>query len=167
MLTNVTLTADEFKDLHNAKCELFQVVKTVKETGMMKDLAKQLGKIEKQIDKSLKNAYAQEDKISDSRRRVYDAIAKMHKLTTIWSMYEVSDMSAEHPYKGATILVHKHHNGTRGIEVAIKGNRWYDLYVAADEAIIKSGDMHHCFIEGFTTDDTDEEPGVIVLSVGS
>lgn len=167
MLTKVTLSANEFKDLHNAKCDLYQVVQSLKESGMFKDLSKQLSKIEREMSKSLKSAYAQEDKVSNDRRRVYAAIAKMHKLKTTWSMYEVTDMSAEHPYKGATVLVHKHHNGTRGIEVAIKGNRWYDLYVAADAAIIESGDMHHSFIEGFTTNDSDEESGVIVLSTGS
>ncbi len=167
MLTQVTLSANEFKDLHNAKCELYQVVQRLKGSDMGKGVAKELSKIERQIAKSLKNAYVQEDKIMDARRRVYNAIAKMHKLTTIWSMYEVADMSAEHPFVGKTKVVHKLHWGKTPVTIEIKGNRWYDLYVAADAAIVKSGDMHHCYIEGFLSNDKDEDKDVLVLSTGS
>jgi len=166
MLIGASLNASEFKDLHNAKCELYQIVGRLERSGLAsKNLVKELSKIERTISKSLQNAYKKEDKISEARRKVYEAQAVVHGLTAIWSLYEVKDMMLPHPYKNVSKVVHKNHWGKTAVAVEIEGDRWVDLYVAADKAIKLSGDTHHSFIEGFGTEDVAK--GNLLLHTGS
>ena len=166
MLIGASLNASEFKELHNAKCELYQIVGRLERSGLAsKSLVKELSKIERTIGKSLQGAYKQETKIMDERREVYEASAKAYSLDAIWSLYEVEDMMLPHPYKNVRKVVHKNHWGKMAVAVEIEGDRWVDLYVAADKAIKLSGDTHHCFIEGFGTEDVAKDN--LLLQTGS
>jgi len=170
MNCDVTLKAKEFKDLHNAKCALYHLISDLAShdkyaSAASKRLVKDLTKIHTDMSKSLKNAYAQEDKVSDERRAVYEAMAEANGLTAIWSMYEVEDMTLPHPYKNVSKVVHKNHWGKTAVAVEIEGDRWGDLYKAADAAIKLSGDTHHSFIEGFGTEDVAK--GNLLLHTGS
>ena len=166
MLIGASLNASEFKDLHNAKCELYQIVGRLERSGLAsKSLVKELSKVERAISKSLQNAYKKENKIMDERAAIYNAAAKANNLESTWSLYEVEDMMLPHPYKNVSKVVHKNHWGKTAVAVEIEGDRWVDLYVAADKAIKLSGDTHHSFIEGFGTEDVAK--GNLLLHTGS
>ena len=166
MLIGASLNASEFKDLHNAKCELYQIVGRLERSGLAsKSLVKELSKVERAISKSLQGAYKKETKIMDERAAVYNAAAKANNLESTWSLYEVEDMMLPHPYKNVSKVVHKNHWGKTAVAVEIEGDRWVDLYVAADKAIKLSGDTHHSFIEGFGTEDVAK--GNLLLHTGS
>ena len=66
----------------------------------------------------------------------------------MWSMWEVRDFT-EVLFPGAT-FVDYNMNWGEPISVQIPENAtWLDLWRAADQAIIKSGDDHHIFVEKF------------------
>jgi len=166
MLIGASLNASEFKDLHNAKCELYQIVGRLERSGLVsKNLVKELSKVKRAISKSLQNAYKKETKIMDERAAVYNAAAKANNLESTWSLYEVENMMLPHPYKNVSKVVHKNHWGKTAVAVEIEGDRWIDLYVAADKAIKLSDDTHHSFIEGFAVNPDDSSE--LILSTGS
>jgi hypothetical protein len=51
------------------------------------------------------------------------------------------------------------------VEIEIVGDRWIDLWIAADTAVWATQDKHNCFIENFKPDP--EDPTVLILSTGS
>jgi hypothetical protein len=51
------------------------------------------------------------------------------------------------------------------VEIEIVGDRWMDLWIAADTAVWAARDTHHCFIEDFIPDPHD--PTVLILLTGS
>ena len=156
-----TLTAGEFKDLHNGLCEVRAVFRSM-EGVVSQNL---LGRAEdawKLIEKALANAYAADEKIAAKRDSHYNEISDKNDFKSIWSVYEVEDLNA--PFAGAaTHVLYKDHWGKKEVSVPINGNTWVDLWRAADTAIKQSGDNHHIFIEAFIPGDE----GVLVLSTGS
>ena len=155
------LTAQEFKDLHNGLCEVRNVFRSME--GVVS--RKLLGRAEdawKLIDGALKNAYAQDEAVYERNSKHYDAISEEHGFKSIWCVHEVTDLNT--PFAGAaTHVLYKDHWGPGDVLVPIDGNTWVDLWRAADEAIKKSCDNHHIFIEAFIPGDE----GVLVLSTGS
>jgi hypothetical protein len=90
-----------------------------------------------------------------SRFAYYEEIEAANSLTNSdWSMSEVADMEAPHPYGGATTITYESHPfwgkpaGT--FTVTIGGPRWLDLWIGCDAILGECGDKHHIFIEGFT-----------------
>ena len=161
MNTSPTLTAEEFKDIHNAKCELHGILQSLEgvvHPKLQERFDKALGK----INAALKNAYAQDDEAAKKKSAHYDEISAKYEFTSVWSVFEVSDLNA--PLVTATHLVYKDHWGKEPVVVPINGNTWVDLWRAADAAIEQSGDNHHIFIEGFHPG---VKPGFLVLSTGS
>ena len=157
-----TLTAEEFKDLHNGLCEVRAVFRTME--GVVAD--KLLARAEdawKLIERALANTYAADEKAAKARDSHYGEIGDKNNFKSIWSVYEVADLNA--PFAGAaTHVLYKDHWGPGDVMVPINGNTWVDLWRAADEAISKSGDNHHVFIEAFIPSNV---TGVLVLSTGS
>jgi hypothetical protein len=164
MNTSPTLTAKEFKDIHNAKCELHGILQSL-EGVVHPKMQERFEKALKQINAALKNAYAQDDAAAKKKSAHYEAIAVANDFTSVWSVYEVDDLNA--PFTGGgTHLAYEAHWGKKDIGlIPIDGNTWVDLWRAAEAAIEQSGDNHHIFIEGFTPSVT--WPGVLVLSTGS
>ena len=155
------LTAQEFSDIHNAKCELHGILQSMEGVVHPTLESRLRGAIEK-INLALKNAYAQDEAVAEKRASHYDAICNEHGFKTIWSVHEVEDLNA--PFAGAaTHVLYKDHWGDKPVTVAINGNTWVDLWRAAEDAIMQSGDTHHIFIEAFVPG----KEGVLVLSTGS
>jgi len=163
MNCNPTLTADEFKTIHNALCEL-DYVKRRLEDILSKDLYIKLVKASNDIRKGLEGAYEQDSKAFDTKMDYYDSVRKELGLSATWSMYEVDNLSDRHPFEGVTKVVYRAY-GSGDHEVAINGATWAALYVAANALIRDSGDDHHSFIEGFTQSSID--PTILFLSTGS
>lgn len=119
---------------------------------------------------------AAELQVIKAREVALNAIVAEHKLVSIWSYGEDVDMDAPHPYPQATIVVHETISGVvaNGVrcwggeggrfEAPILGNRWLDLWVAADAAIQASGDLHHRCIEYFKAG---TDPAELHLGTGS
>lgn len=151
MNCDVTLTAEEFKNLHNALWRL----------GNIQDPM-----VEEQVSiirSALEGAYAQEGEAFDRKMNHFSEMAAEHGLTSTWSIYEIDDLNAKHPYVGADMLIYTDHSGkVKYIGRSIEGDTWLDLYRAADLAIADSGDDHHIFIEAFT-----QEGSTLRLSTGS
>lgn len=163
MNCNPTLTAEEFKTIHNALCELDNV-KAQLEDVLNKDLYIKLAKAANDIRKGLESAYEQDNKAFDDKYEYYSQVREELGLDTIWSIYEVDNLSERHPFEGATKVIYRAY-GSGDQEVAINGSTWAALYVAANALIRDSGDNHHIYIEGFTQSSIDNT--ILMLSTGS
>jgi len=137
MNCDVTLTAEEFKTLHNALYDL----------GCLHN-----DKVSEQVEiirGALRGAYDQENAASDRKYAHYDSVRKDLGLDTIWSITEVDNLSEPHPYEGVKYVSYKDHWGNGVVTQSINGSTWAALYVAANACIRDSGDEHHVFIEDF------------------
>lgn len=130
MNTSVTLTADEFKQIHNALC--FANSKSIEETV-------------ETIRAALAGAYQQEQSDSDSKMDYYRRFQQDNNLEAIWAIYDtpVHGFLKDHPYPDTAFVCYQ------GGHVPVFGATWGDIYRAADWAIRNSGDSHHIFIEAF------------------
>ena len=149
MNCNVTLTAEEFKTIHNTLCAM-------EYQGMDSKTAAE------KIRAALAGAYAQESKDFSTKSDHYDQVKTDLGLSAIWSIYEVDNLSDRHTFEGVTRVVYKDHWGSRQVSTEINGATWAALYVAANACIRDSGDDHHVFIENFK-----KFGDTLVLSTGS
>lgn len=152
MNCNPTLTADEFKTIHNS---LYQL------DCLNND---QVSAIVEQMRDALKGAYDQEDAAWDKKHAHFSRVKDTLALESIWSMYEVDDLAELHPFEGAKQVVYKPYDGPE-VVANLRGTTWASLYVAADSCIKNSGDKHHVFIENFAQSSVN--PEVLFLTTGS
>ncbi len=138
MNCDVTLTAEEFKILHNALCDLDRLHDD---------------KVNEQVEiirGALRGAYDQENSAFDRKYEHYDSVRKDLGLDAIWSMYEIDNLNERHPYPSDAFVVYKNHWGeTKDVHCAVYGGTWAAVYVAANACIRDSGDEHHVYIENF------------------
>jgi hypothetical protein len=77
---------------------------------------------------------------------------------TVWSIYDEDGYGEikfgnPHPFGDEVVIRHKCDVfGPYDVTVPVTGKTWGDVWVAADKAIVESGDLHHIFIEGFDVD---------------
>lgn len=165
MNCNPTLTAEEFKTVHNALWELDCVTRQLEDI-LKPELYVKLAHAAITIRKGLAGAYEQDNKAFDRKHDQYSHWQEHYGLQSTWSIYEVDNMTLCHPYKDAEYVVYDQHWGEGGEVVRrIEGRDWNALYRAADSAIQASGDTHHIFIESF--DPIADKPGHLRLSTGS
>lgn len=150
MNCDVTLTAEEFKNIHNALCDLGQIdnPEVVKQVEVIRG--------------SLRGAYDQESKDFDRRSTHYNEVRDSLGLTTAWSMYEVDNLNECHPFEGVTTVTYRDHWGDQPVVTPINGGTYAALYVAANACIRDSGDEHHVYIEDFR-----KVGDTLVLTTGS
>lgn len=157
-----TLSADEFKNVHNGLCKIHaaaaRLEEAVSKLGMNSTLVTELEAGLKLVREGLSRAYQEEDRSFSERTHYYDRLAEENKFSTIWSIHEIPDMLAPHPYEGTLRLVYL------GQSMLVAGSRWLDLWAAADQLIKLSGDEHHIFIEAFKLSTNGQE---LYLSTGS
>ena len=159
MNCNPTLTAEEFKILHNSLCELNSLAYH-HHVPKVEEIVERIRQV------ALKSAYEQDNRAFETKHDHYRSIQERDGLRAIWSVYEVNDLDSIHPYHDAEYVVYDEHWGETGETVRkITGPFWSDLYRAADSAIQASGDTHHCFIEAFTP--IEDKPGHLRLHTGS
>jgi len=165
MNCNPTITADEFKTIHNAMWELGQTIAKL-EGVVHPTLMTQLLKSHNEIRTGLSGAYEQDQKSFDQKHSHYEDVAAQLALReSIWSIYEVEDLSGRHPFEGADRIVYKDHWGKHPVSSSVHGSTWAALFVAANSCIRDSGDKHHRYIEQFTRDK--EDPRTLILNTGS
>lgn len=165
MHCDVTLAANEFKQVHNALCSLRSVRETL--DGVVREpIVDKLAKVIRDMEQGLKGAYEQESKDFDRRSKHYDSVKEDLGIRgSEWSVYEVSDLNEAHPFEGATVVSYKDHWGEKPVQSLINGRTWSALWIAANACIRDSGDQHHIFIERFRR--SEEDPKVLFLSTGS
>jgi hypothetical protein len=163
MNCNPTLTAQEFKNVHNGMCELASIIGQLEDT-IHPSLLKKLLKAQTQIADGLKGAYEQDDKAFETKHEHYDSVRTDLGLQTVWSIYEIDNLNDRHPYEGAKQVVYKEYSTGRDIVVEINGSTYAALYVAANFAILQA-DTHHSFIEHFQQSSI--SPELLFLSTGS
>lgn len=165
MNCNPTLTADEFRTIHNAVCELDGLVSRLEEV-LRPELYQRLVQARNEIRTGLASAYDQDDKAFSEKSRHFDSVKKeLGVVHSEWSIYEVDNLSDRHPYEGADRVVYRNHWGKEAVSVSINGLTWAALWVAANACIRDSGDDHHVYIESFEPDAND--PRTLVLQTGS
>ena len=81
----------------------------------------------------------------------FDKIKADASFRSIWSIYEVNSIYDLSGLEAENLVYKDHwgHDQAVTIPLPVGNLRWYDLWVAADKAIIKSEDTHHFFIEDF------------------
>lgn len=165
MNCNPTLTAEEFKTIHNAVCDLDGLVSRLEDV-LKPELYERLVQARNNIRSGLVGAYDQDDQAFSRKSRHFDSVKKeLGVVHSEWSIYEVDNLSDRHPYEGADRVVYRNHWGKEAGSVSINGLTWAALWVAANAAIRDSGDAHHVYIESFEPDV--EDPRTLVLSTGS
>ena len=136
MYTDVTINAEDFKTIHNTLWELeYQGLNGTEGAA--------------RIRAALKSAYDQDNRAFESKHDQYRHWQQHYGLKSIWSIYEVANMTLCHPYKDAEYVIYDQHWGDSEVVRKIEGRDWNALYRAADAAIQSSGDDHHVFIEAF------------------
>lgn len=161
MYCSPTLTAEDFKKIHNGLCDLRHAIDRLK--GVLSpDVFRLLSNAKEQISAGLEVAYNQDRYEFKRKHRHFESVQKDLKLDSIWSMYEVDNLNDSHTFTGVTKVVYRNHWGKNPVSCAINGNTWAALYVAANTCIRDSGDTHHIFIEKFT-----KEADALILSTGS
>lgn len=165
MHCDVTLTAKEFKAIHNALWELDSVTQTLEDV-LKPELFVKLAKAGRTIREGLNGAYEQERADFDRKSKHYDSVKEDLGIRgSEWSCYEAADLNEPHPYTGATVVCYKDHWGDETVRTPINGSTWAALWVAANACIRDSQDEHHVFIERFRP--SKEDPTVLFLSTGS
>lgn len=165
MYINPTLTSDEFKTIHNAVCDLDMVCHQLEDI-LKPELYLKLAKARNQIREGLARAYQEDRKDLDAKHDHYDDVRSQLGLTdSVWSVYEVNNLSDRHPFEGADRVVYKDHWGDKPVQCSVNGLTWAALYVAANACIRDSGDNHHIYIEQFTP--SKDDPRTLILSTGS
>ena len=160
-----TLTANDFKQVHNGLCRLAAAIGAVEDV-IHPDLLKDLLGAQSEITAGLQRAYEQDVAAFDAKYEHYEFMREHLDLQARWSIYEVEEIGENHPYGDAIQLAYHDHWGNNGpVFVEIKGGTWADLYEAADQAIRLSGDEHHIFIENFRVNP--ECQNQLILSTGS
>ena len=165
MHCNPTLTAEEFKTIHNGLCELESAVQRLEQV-INPELYKRLSHGASEIRRGLDRAYQEDNDSMDLKSNHYSDVGRQLGMdNSEWSVYEVDNLSDRHPYEGADRVVYKNHWGKNPVSCGINGLTWSALWIAANACIRDSGDDHHMFIEDFAPDA--EDPRTLVLSTGS
>lgn len=152
-----TISAESFKQLHNG---LWELDRLVDDLGNEK-----LAKVANLLRESLSEAYEQDSKAFETKSDHYNNVRTQLGLQSVWSIYEVDNLSDRHPFEGADRVVYKDHWGETPIQCSINGLTWAALYMAADSCIRDSGDKHHIYIEIFQP--AKDDPRTLILSTGS
>lgn len=94
----------------------------------------------------------------------YGKIQDLLCLQTIWSIFTVDDFRKV-PFPEAEVITYNGGWGRSGSIELETWATWEDLWIAADQLITQSGDLHHIFIERISR--SKEDPTVLVIETGS
>ena len=159
----IQLTRDEWNQVHNALCQAESMCRNVF------DVLKNGPELREALDgirRSLAPAYQQDTEQFDRQFDLYRHVQDTHGFASTWSMYDVTDFDAPHPFRSDVFVKYRDHWGNNeDRHYPVQGTTWLDIWRAADLAIQESGDGHHAFIEGFRQDPRD--PTKIYLQTGS
>lgn len=157
-----TLTADEFRTVHNALCELRSVYQSLQ--GVVREpITDKMAAAIRQVEEGLKGAYVQDNTAFERKHGYYSQVRDEMKFRSTWSIYEIDDFYTPHPYPSDSFVVYTNHWGAGRKHYPVMGPQWIDVWAAADLAVQESGDGHHVFIENFILENGNE----LHMSTGS
>jgi len=92
-----------------------------------------------------------DDSEFDLKFKYFNNIKETNEFKSIWSMYEVLNVHDLSGLKAENLVYKDHWGHERAITIPLPGGnlQWWDLWVAAEKAIVESEDQHHVFIEDF------------------
>jgi hypothetical protein len=168
-METVVLKAEDFKTVHNTLCELREVEMRLNEV-INEQMAQRLHAVIKGFEAGLADAYRQDNAAFDRKHGLFSSIQEQWRFKSIWSIYEVEDFEAQHPFEGAVEICYRDHWGEAAVyeTIPVEGSghgTWLDLWRAADRCIQRSGDGHHIFIESF--EPVAGQPHQLRLTTGS
>jgi hypothetical protein len=156
------MTPNEVKVIHNGLSNLTTAINELEDI-IHPTLMKQLREAKCSIAKGFKPIRDQADKEFYQKAELFDNIKMENKFITVWSIYEVDNI---YGYSDITVgedaaLVY--HN----VSVRLPAGQltWFELWKAANEAVVMTGDDHHCFIESFQQSSI--SPTIVLLGTGS
>lgn len=159
---SITIDRQQQRDLHNARCYFESAIERCNDERL-------IGTLQKALD-VFKSAHdpirTEENARFDARFEHYETKRKQYKFKSVWSIFEVPDVEYEVTPDLVDITHVKYYNQLVAVE---KGNgqlTWVDLWRAANEAIIASGDLNHVYVEAFYQRAEDPK-GVYQLVTGS
>ena len=87
----------------------------------------------------------------DVKFEYFDKIKEDASFKSIWSIYEISSIYDFSNLEAENLVYKDHWGHDRAVSIPLPGGnlKWWDLWYAADKAIIESEDKHHVFIEDF------------------
>jgi hypothetical protein len=157
-----SMTRDQVKDINNGLSDLSSLINEMDEI-LHPTFLKRLREAKCSIAKGFKLVRDQADEEFYRKAELFDNIKMENKFTTIWSIYEVDNI---YGYSGivaeeGTSLVYLDVN----VPLPAGQLTWFELWKAANKAVVVSGDDHHNFIESFTQSSI--SPTIILLGTGS
>jgi hypothetical protein len=161
-----TITKEQYNAVNNGRIDLLHAIEKLK--GVVHpDLLDHLEQAQKQMREGLEPVFRQMQAEDEKWEEHVEFVEKLYGPfpNSIWSVREVEDLQADTPYTEARTLVYANHWGDRAVGVPITGNKWVDVWHAAEQAIVQSGDQHHVFIEAVNPDPNN--PSVLRLETGS
>ena len=92
-----------------------------------------------------------DDSEFDLKFKHFDSIKERNGFKSIWSIYDVTNIFDLSGLKAENLVYKDHWGHERAIKIPLSGGNlsWWDLWSAAEKAIIESEDTHHVFIEDF------------------
>jgi hypothetical protein len=125
-------------------------------------LVKELRKAKSTIENGFKSVRDQKEKQWDNRNKYYTETQERFKFQSVWSIYEVENLDEEAFYlEEGSVLEYENHT----VDLPSGSVSWFQLWLAAEEAITSAGDDDHIFIESFIQSSIN--PKIILLSTGS
>lgn len=152
------ITYDQIRDLHNGKCDLYQLQNFVEENYKSGSAIHTLVlRAMKQMAPVINELMSQRDKEDEVIMADAAIVREQLKLNSVWSIYDCNEFPQS--WAGKTMTYY-------GLGVDIPADARIDrnvLYVVADKLITDSGDQDHIFIERLY----EKADGTIGLVTGS
>ena len=142
----VKLTREEFRTIYNAKCSVYGIIQNL-ERVLSETMLNQLRRVCEGLESGTSRVMGELDAEDDKRREHYETVAEEYGyMSSIWSMYEVTNLYDKHPYKAVHLV---YQDSVYDISWC---KTWVKLWAVADRAINIAND-DHIFIEGFSVQD--------------
>ena len=87
----------------------------------------------------------------DERFEYFNTLKERNEYKSVWSIYEVNDIFDLSGFEAQNLVYKDHWGHENAVTIPLPTGKltWWDLWFAADKAIIESDDKHHVFIEDF------------------
>lgn len=155
------ITSEDMTDIHNGLVCLRNAIDKLEDT-LSPFIIVELRKSKSLIQKGFNAVQIESDKQWDLRNEHYTEIKDRCKFQSIWSMYEVEDLEENaFDLEEGSVLEYENHT----IDLPVGLVSWFQMWMAAEEAITSAGDDDHIFIESLTRSSIN--PKIILLGTGS
>lgn len=168
MLVPANLTPEEFRNVHNALCDLNQIAQKL--APVAGDMAGEMNQAIQTIREQFAGAYRAEDELFETRNDHYHNWGhRNHLRDSIWSMYEVADLDSDSHLLAPDqpkLIVYRSHWGKNPSVTRIdpEVTNWGYLWIVAEALIRASGDRHHVYVEGFHVTEWLGEPALELIT---